>query len=223
MVSVFATIIGVGLDVGSSTGWTLVTVPYWVGRAIWISGLLITLLIAPFLVFHKVRQQREVLRRQLNGLLETPMLDFGGFKVTALLNPTNPSLADFDIALLFDNISPARLRYRVESVSVELVGKTANNANFTNMGASISPGRQAQFLYPMIQNVDLSNSPLDGRIEYTIEYVTIPEIRKFRQRRKIAISIYPPRELVPGGTWYVRHTYLESPDDEAISISVNQS
>ena len=183
----------------------------------WVAISLVGLFIAQFIAFCTVRKQREALQQQIDGLLETPMIDFGGFTVKPLLHRDNPSLANIDVALQFDNISPARLRYEVESLSVEIVGKTASNPTFDNRGGIILPTRQGTFLYPMISDVDISNSPLLGSIEYTIKYVTIPEMRKFRQRRKLALHIYPPKDPASGGNWYVRYTYLETPDDEVVS------
>lgn len=186
-------------------------VPFWGWVAIGLFGLFV----AQFLAFQKVRGQREVLKQQIDGLLDTPMLDFSGINYVPLLNRTDSSRADFDISLLFDNIGSVRLRYEVQSLSIELTGKTANNPKFNNKGGVILPAKQSRFYYPLIPDVDLSESPITGRIEYTIEYVTIPDLRKFRQRRVIALTFYPPKEL--DGNWYSRYIFMDAPDDERVS------
>lgn len=59
LISVAAAVVGAGLDVGQTTGIILITVPTWLARALWIGGLLVVLICAPFKAFDVVRRQRD--------------------------------------------------------------------------------------------------------------------------------------------------------------------
>ncbi|HXG35599.1 MAG TPA: hypothetical protein VNL15_01375 [Dehalococcoidia bacterium] len=205
-----AVIIGDGIGILFTVRQDL-EVPWW----IWPIPAMTALCFAQFMAFHEMTVSRQKVRDQLESLLEGPLMDFGGFNMAALLHKEDSSLADFDITLHFDNVSSSRIRYNVKNIQVEIAGKTATQPKFDNRGGIILPAKQSHFLYPVITNVDISKSPINGRIEYSLDYATIPEIRKFRQRREIALTLYPPKDPA-FSNWYIRHTFLDAPDDERI-------
>lgn len=61
-------LVGIGLDVGQTTGIILVHVPVQVSRTLWIVALIVTGLIAPFQAFQKVRRERDEARNKLASL-----------------------------------------------------------------------------------------------------------------------------------------------------------
>ena len=189
-----------------------VDVPWWV----WVIPPGPAMVFAQFMAFHEMRVKKDNVSRNLDAILETPLIDFAGLSLKPLVNRTDKGLADFDVSLLFENIGSSRVRYQIESLEVSLGGKTSENKRFNNRGSVILPSRQAQFFYPTIKDVGIVDSPINGRIEYVIRYETIPNIQIFRQRRAVDLVIFPPEGDPRSGSWYIRWTFVESPDDEKI-------
>ena len=77
LIGLLAAPVGFDLDVGQTTGWTPIELPHSVWRALWVIGLVVVLLIAPFLAYHKLRLERDALRafnKSMPGSPSTPIL-----------------------------------------------------------------------------------------------------------------------------------------------------
>ena len=66
-VGVGLAIVGGGFDFAQSTGITVVIVPVWLARALWISGLTLTAVVSPLFAFHRVRVQRDAALAKLKS------------------------------------------------------------------------------------------------------------------------------------------------------------
>ncbi len=67
LIGITATIIGLGLDFGETTGIVLLQVPTWFARTLWIVGLIVALLVGPFWAFHRVRLERDKAKARLEN------------------------------------------------------------------------------------------------------------------------------------------------------------
>lgn len=67
VVGVGLAIVGGGFDFAQSTGITVVVVPVWSARALWIGGLTMTAVVAPLFAFHRVRIQRDTALAKLEA------------------------------------------------------------------------------------------------------------------------------------------------------------
>lgn len=67
LVGILIAVIGGGFNFAQSTGIVLLTVPIWVGRLIWVIGLVFVALVSPFFAYNTVRSERDRARDLLES------------------------------------------------------------------------------------------------------------------------------------------------------------
>lgn len=154
-------------------------IPLWLWVFIAFSGMAI----AQFLAWRDMRNARNALQEQLDGLLDQPLL---------WLATTEPNVNIkerwFQLHLHLENMSSVPVRFKVERVHLQIGGRTAPFSTVAP-GGIVYPGRVAVFGSQVVHDIDYSKGPLLGEIEINFTYYPVPRLREYELKDKQSFTI----------------------------------
>ena len=97
--------------------------------------------------------------------------------------------AGVQVSITIRNVGKTLANYRLKAISVMIDNKTAKNPYFRNFEATIFPGTSRTIICPLIGDIDPSEKPLKGVINYTLEYHSVKNDEVFTSHKKLDILI----------------------------------
>lgn len=99
------------------------------------------------------------------------------------------------VGIIFRNPGKVPIRYDVKSMRVTFGGQTIDDPKFATRGGEIYPDDETIFWYGTILNVNMSNLPCPGVLQYEIDYSDMLKKETVTTKKKIQYtfnSLDPP-------------------------------
>lgn len=93
----------------------------------------------------------------------------------------------------FRNIGQRTIYYQLDHISAAISGMTVMDPKFETVDGVIAPGASKVFRYASVDNVDVSDVPIHGVIEFSFSYGLNKKYRpyKFAERHRFRIAWHP--------------------------------
>lgn len=125
--------------------------------------------------------------KQTFELSHRPYLAFKSFEFQVqIVNDTNANIRG---GIQLENVGNTLLKYEIKSLRIILQDKTVAKPNYMNTGGYVYPKQSTSFRFDTIQNINYSQFPISGTIEYELEYSS--GTKKYKSMKKSIVYILP--------------------------------
>lgn len=91
-------------------------------------------------------------------------------------------------SIVLENVGNTLLKYEVKSLNIILQDKTVANPKFTSTSGYVYPKQTVYYRFDTIQNIDFSQFPISGIVEYELEYSS--GTKKYTSKKKSLVHIF---------------------------------
>jgi hypothetical protein len=111
----------------------------------------------------------------------------------------NPSIVGYQPVVMLANTSPKPVYYKMNRMHSVIGGKANARPVFESKEGMVPAGHEHKYLYDTIADVDASNGPLQGSIEFDFSYGRSPQSLPYQltQSRTIRLSWETPDKTKP--------------------------